>query len=83
MKIGLDISQIVYGTGVSVYTKNLMEALLKIDKENEYVLFFSSLRQRLTQISNLKTQNYNAKLKTWKKLLLNMGFWLIPANFLG
>jgi len=66
MKIGLDISQIVYGTGVSVYTKNLMEALLKIDKENEYVLFFSSLRQRLTQISNLKTQNQNLNLKTFR-----------------
>jgi glycosyltransferase involved in cell wall biosynthesis len=47
MKIGIDISQIVYGTGVSVYTKNLVEALLKIDKENEYVLFGGSLRQKV------------------------------------
>lgn len=46
MKIGIDISQIVYGTGVSVYTKNLVNSLLKIDKENEYVLFGASLRRR-------------------------------------
>jgi len=46
MKIGIDVSPIVYGSGVSVYTKNLVEALLKIDQENEYTLFFSSLRRR-------------------------------------
>jgi len=46
MKIGIDISQIVYGTGVSVYTKNLIENLLKIDHENQYLLFASSLRRR-------------------------------------
>ncbi len=47
MKIGIDISQIVYsGTGVATYTKNLVEKLLEIDKKNEYVLFGSSLRRR-------------------------------------
>ena len=39
MKIGIDISQIVYGTGVSVYTKNLVKNLLAIDHENKYILF--------------------------------------------
>lgn len=46
MKIGIDISQIVYGTGVSTYTKNLVKNLLAIDKENEYILFGGSLRRR-------------------------------------
>lgn len=46
MKIGIDISQVVYGTGVSIYTKNLVRALLKIDQKNEYVLFGGSLRQQ-------------------------------------
>lgn len=32
MKICIDVSAIIYGTGVSVYTKNLVENLLKIDK---------------------------------------------------
>ncbi len=46
MKIGIDISQIVYGTGVSVYTKELVRGLLKVDTENEYVLFGGSLRNQ-------------------------------------
>jgi len=46
MKIGIDISQIVYGTGVSTYTKKLVENLLEIDRKNDYVLFGSSLRSK-------------------------------------
>ena len=46
MKIGIDISQIVYGTGVSKYTKNLIEGLLAIDKDNDYMLFGGSLRRK-------------------------------------
>ena len=46
MRIGIDISQIVYQTGVSRYTAELVENLLKIDTENQYVLFAGSLRQR-------------------------------------
>lgn len=46
MKIGIDISQIVYQTGVSVYTENLVEGLSKIDEDNEYKLFAGSLRRR-------------------------------------
>lgn len=44
MKIAIDVSQIVYGTGVGNYTKNLVKALLKIDKKNEYLLIGYSLR---------------------------------------
>ena len=46
MKIAIDISQIVYGTGVSSYTKNLVENLLKIDTEDEYLLFAGALRRK-------------------------------------
>lgn len=46
MKIAIDISPIVYGTGVSVYTKELVRALLKIDHKNHYVLFGGSLRRK-------------------------------------
>ncbi len=47
MKIGIDISQIVYsGTGVSSYTRNLVEHLLQVDKKNSYLLFASSLRRK-------------------------------------
>ena len=56
MRIGIDISQIVYGTGVSNYTKELISTLTRIDHKNEYLLFGSSLRQ-------------NKKLKEFKKSL--------------
>ena len=60
MKIAIDLSQILYGTGVSHYRENLVKNLLKIDKENEYLLFGGSLRrgQELkTRIERLETNN--------------------------
>jgi hypothetical protein len=46
MKIGIDVSQTAYeGTGVGNYVKYLVEELLRTDKENEYILFYSSLRK--------------------------------------
>lgn len=46
MRIGIDISQLAYqGTGVANYLQNLVEHLLQEDKENEYILFYSSLRK--------------------------------------
>lgn len=46
MKIGIDISQLVYKTGVSRYIKELVLNLVKIDRKNHYVLFGSSLRRQ-------------------------------------
>lgn len=59
MKIAIDISQIVYGTGVSSYTENLVESLLKIDHKNQYILFGSSARhyKKLLDFKN-KLKNY-------------------------
>ena len=52
MKIAIDASQIIYGTGVSRYTKNLIENLLRIDKKNNYLVFGGSLR-RYSELSRL------------------------------
>jgi len=46
MIIGIDISQIVYHTGVSRYTKELVRNLLRLDKKNSYKLFAGVWRQR-------------------------------------
>lgn len=46
MKIGIDISQTVYGTGVGNFVLHLVEKLTEVDSENDYILFGSSLRQR-------------------------------------
>ena len=51
MKIAIDISQVIYQTGVSTYTKELVRNLLRIDKKNEYILFGGSLR-RLSELQD-------------------------------
>ncbi|PIY94072.1 MAG: hypothetical protein COY68_03565 [Candidatus Levybacteria bacterium CG_4_10_14_0_8_um_filter_35_23] len=57
MKIGIDISQITYEkTGVAIFLKNLVENLIKYDKKNNYVLFYSSLRKNIkNQILKIKS----------------------------
>lgn len=46
MKIGIDISMLVYqGSGVATYTNDLVRGLLKSKQANEYHLFYSSLRR--------------------------------------
>ncbi|KKT49528.1 MAG: Glycosyl transferase group 1 [Candidatus Collierbacteria bacterium GW2011_GWC2_44_18] len=57
MKIAIDISQAIYGTGVSVYTKNLVGNLIKQFPEDEFILFGGSLRRQkelLTLAKKLK-----------------------------
>jgi len=46
MKIAIDISAVIYGTGVSVYTENLVANLLKVDPKSKYILMGGSLRRR-------------------------------------
>ena len=45
MKIAIDISQSIYGTGVSVYTKELVKNLIELYPKSEFVLFGGSLRR--------------------------------------
>jgi hypothetical protein len=47
MRIGIDVSQIVYeGAGVARYVRNLVREIIRIDKQNEYILFGATLRKR-------------------------------------
>ncbi len=63
MKIGIDISQIVYETGVSVYTRELVSALVKKYPDHEFVLYGGSLR-RSRELKNflLGSKNVTKKL---------------------
>ncbi len=58
MIIGIDVSSIAYGTGVSSYTLNLVSNLLSVDKKNHYKLFFSSMRQPLPSDLSLLAKKY-------------------------
>lgn len=91
MKIGIDISQIIYGTGVSNYTANLVENLLKIDTTNQYVLFGSSLRagKKLKEFTSKFKENPRVEVKLFHfpPLLLDFiwnRFHLFPIEkFIG
>ena len=89
MRIGIDISQVQYaGTGVEQYLTQLVQWLLKVDKKNEYILFFSSLRRNFQfEIFNFQSNKKNLKIKTFKipPLILDM-LWnrlhIIPIEWL-
>src|ERR1035437_2274701 len=67
MVIGIDISQLAYpGTGVANYLGSLVQSMVDLDKENEYVLFFSSLRKNFQfSIFNFQS-NPNVTIKTFR-----------------
>ena len=57
MNIGIDISQVAYeGTGVGRFTKGLVEAILRYDRENNWTFLFSALRGKIDEelLKNIK-----------------------------
>ncbi len=68
MKIGIDISQLAYPeTGVAIYLRRLVENLVAVDKKNEYILFYSSLRRNFQfSIFNFKSNPKNLMIKIFK-----------------
>lgn len=67
MKIGIDISQIAHEeTGVANFLSNLVSNLSKVDKNNQYILFYSSLRKNFHfSIFNFQV-NSNFQIKKFK-----------------
>lgn len=69
MKIGIDISQLAYSnTGVANYLQNLLQNLLALDEQNEYILFYSSLRRKLddSMIKSFIDSRVHLKIKKFK-----------------
>lgn len=66
MRIGIDVSQLVYKTGVSNYLEHLVDSLLQVDKKNNYILFASSLRQDLSFLDKKFGKYTNVQIKTAK-----------------
>lgn len=61
MKIGIDISQVVYkGTGVGRFVEGLIGAICKHNANHEWIFFFSSLRQNLKKDmqNSIKTREF-------------------------
>lgn len=90
MVIGIDISQLAYeNTGVANFLESLTQNLVDLDKKNDYILFFSSLRNDLRfKIKDLRT-NSNVTVKKFRipPTILDL-MWnklhIIPIeNFIG
>lgn len=87
MKIAIDISQIVYDTGVSIYTRYLVENLLKVDKRNHYILLGYSLRnfKKLNKFKDQLSEYSNVSFKFYRfpnsvaQLIFNR-FRIIPLE---
>jgi glycosyltransferase involved in cell wall biosynthesis len=86
MIIGIDVSSVSYQTGVSNYTLNLVRNLLKIDKTNQYKLFYSSLRLSLPSEIKILASHSNVSIYQFKvpPTLLQV-FWnqlrILPLEF--
>lgn len=82
MIIGIDVSSVPYGTGVSNYTQNLVRNLVKIDKENQYKLFFTSRKLSLPKEILELEKNKNVKIyKYHYPLNLLELFWNVLRIF--
>ena len=67
MNIALDISQIVHqGTGVARFTEGLVNVILDHDHTNQWLFFFSSLRQSLDNELENKIKKRGHRLVKWK-----------------
>lgn len=77
MKIGIDISQIVYkGSGVSRFTEGLVRAILTYEQTHHWSFFFSSLRQKLDPAltERIKSNGFDLYTYTYPPTLLSTLF---------
>ncbi len=90
MVIGIDVSQLAYpNTGVANFLANFVQNLIDLDSKDEFVLFFSSLRNDLRfRIYDLR-KNKNVQIKTFRipptvlDLLWNRLHIIPIENFIG
>lgn len=72
MRVAIDISSVIYETGVSWYTRNLVKSLLKIDETDQFLLFGGSLRREreLRQfVDSVAQKNVESKIVPFPPIL--------------
>lgn len=78
MRIGMMLRAIDEKGGVGVYTRNLTEELLSIDRKNEYILFFNSPSQlgRFVHYANVTECLFNVSNKVfWDQVAIPYLCW--------
>jgi len=91
MKIAIDVSPIIYRTGVSFYTTNLLAGLSRLKTENDLIVFGGSLRRQKELyriIKNLSlADNFNSKIYPFPPLFFEFAWnrfhCLKLENFVG
>lgn len=80
MKIGIDVRCLMEGrrTGVEEYTINLLKEVLRLDTQNEYLLFFNSWKNFRADLLWIK-EFPNVKIRRFKipNKILNLCFWYL------
>jgi glycosyltransferase involved in cell wall biosynthesis len=73
MRIGLMLRSLDEKFGVGVYTRNILDALLRLDRKNEYVLFYKSKNHlgKYSHYSNVEEKILKASNKLyWDQVLV-------------
>lgn len=65
MRVAIDLTQIIYGTGVSHYRENLVKNLLKLDTQNKYILYGGSLRRKKELEEKMRSLGSNSEIKVF------------------
>jgi len=74
MRIGIDIRSLIEKTpsGVSEYTTQILKGLMRLDKKNQYLLFYNSWHSPSSKLLDLlKCSNVSFKIFHWPNKLFN------------
>ncbi|MFH1535006.1 MAG: glycosyltransferase family 1 protein [Patescibacteria group bacterium] len=77
MKIGIDVRPLLEkdAGGISVYTEKIIANLLRIDTQNEYLLFSNSYKKNTSNVENIFSE-HNSEMKSFSypNKILNASF---------
>lgn len=75
MNIGIDLRSLTenYRTGVGEYTTELLNAIFKIDRQNQYYLFYNSFKDVTARLPLWRLPNVHYAPSRWPNRLLNIG----------
>lgn len=84
MRIGLDISQIVYkGSGVSRFTYGLINSVLTSNTKHQFIFYFSSLRENFPKNLEADIKKSKHKLIKFKYPPSLLSFFVYKLRFLS
>lgn len=84
MRIGIDANWAIYEpAGIGRYSENLIKALLQVDRQNEYVLFFNFFKKPRERMKQIKGMVEGSKAKVTVEVTAFpslLKYWLSQTN---